>query len=78
MVSGGTNFLMVKPKRGEGEGDGDKECGIMDCDAEYEKGLTCRTAERNAVFWMNVGEDGRGDERVLHRWLGFMKGETLT
>lgn len=71
MVGGGTNFPMVPAKRDE------KWCGILDCDEQYEKGVTFRAVEGNAVFWVNLREDGGGDERVIHAGLPVLKGEKI-
>ncbi len=71
-VGGGTNFPRVDAPTG---GDG-WWCsqGIVDCDEEWESGVTFRPAEGNAVFWANLDEDGRGDERVLHAGLPVVSG----
>ncbi|AEO68533.1 uncharacterized protein THITE_2145661 [Thermothielavioides terrestris NRRL 8126] len=61
------------------------EQGIVDCDAEWEAGVTFRPVEGNAVFWANLiegEEDGlggggggrRGDERTLHAGLPVLAG----
>ncbi|KAK0634169.1 oxidoreductase, partial [Immersiella caudata] len=72
MIGGGTNFPMIPAKRDE------RWCGILDCDAEYEKGITFRAVEGNAVFWENLREDkGGGDERVIHAGLPVVSGEKI-
>jgi len=42
------------------------EAGFVDCDAEWEAGVTFRPVEGNAVFWQNLLPDGTGDPRTLH------------
>ena len=71
-VGGGTNFPRVDAPPG-GEGWWCSE-GIVDCDEEWERGVTFRPVEGNAVFWANLDEDGRGDERVLHAGLPVVSG----
>lgn len=69
-TGGGTNFPRVDAPRGEAW------CaeGFVDCDEEWERGVTFRPVEGNAVFWVNLLEGGRGDERVLHAGLPVVTG----
>lgn len=75
---GGTNFPRVDAPEGEWW----CEKGFVDCDGEWEKGVTFQPVERNAVFWGNLveGEEGvvgglrRGDERTLHAGLPVVAG----
>lgn len=57
LTGGGTNFPQLNPPRDE------RWCEFLDCDEEIEKGVTFRPVEGSAVFWVNLFEDGRGDER---------------
>jgi prolyl 4-hydroxylase len=69
-TGGGTNFPMLNAPTDE------RWCerGYVDCDEEWEKGLTFRPVEGNAVFWRNLLENGRGDERTLHAGLPVTSG----
>jgi prolyl 4-hydroxylase len=71
---GGTNFPFLEPKRAEW-------CKFVDCDEEYEAGVTFKPVEGNAVFWENMVDLGdgirRGDERVLHAGLPVVSGEKV-
>ncbi|KJK82203.1 hypothetical protein H634G_02397 [Metarhizium anisopliae BRIP 53293] len=69
VVGGGTNFPFLDAKSGEW-------CKFVDCDEEYEKGVTFRPVEGNAVFWENM-VSGKGDERVLHAGLPVVRGEKV-
>lgn len=51
----------------ESESEGGK--GFIDCDEEYEKGVTFRPVPGNAIYWENLLPNGRGDERTLHAGL---------
>lgn len=57
LTGGGTNFPLLDAPRDE------RWCDYVDCDEEIEKGVTFRPVEGNAVFWVNLLEDGRGDDR---------------
>jgi prolyl 4-hydroxylase len=69
-TGGGTNFPRL-----DAPVDG-RWCdeGIVDCDAPWESRLTFRPVEGNAVFWVNLLEGGRGDERTLHAGLPVLRG----
>ncbi|KAK0624260.1 hypothetical protein B0T14DRAFT_425870 [Immersiella caudata] len=64
-TGGGTNFPHLDAPSDE------RWCdeGIVDCDEEWERGVTFRPVEGNAVYWENLLPDGRGDERTLHAGL---------
>jgi prolyl 4-hydroxylase len=69
-TGGGTNFPVV-------DAPGDErwcERGFVDCDEEWERGVTFRPVEGNAVFWHNLLPDGRGDARTLHAGLPVTSG----
>jgi prolyl 4-hydroxylase len=52
-------------------------CKFVDCDEEWENGVTFRAVEGNAVFWENLKEDGMGDERTLHKGVKVESGEKV-
>lgn len=64
-TGGGTNFPHVEAPSDS------RWCdeGFVDCDEEWEKGVTFRPVEGNAIYWENLRADGRGDERTLHAGL---------
>jgi prolyl 4-hydroxylase len=67
-TGGGTNFPMV-------DAPGDQRwCDFVDCDGEWESGVTFRPVEGNAVFWQNLLADGSGDHRTLHAGLPVTSG----
>ena len=41
----------------------------MDCDEQWENGVTFLPVEGNAIYWENLDAQGRGDERTLHAGL---------
>lgn len=59
-TGGGTNFPAL-----DVPADGEEWCGLVDCDAEYEAGVTFRPVAGNVVYWENV-VGGEGDGRTLH------------
>ncbi|KAJ2895605.1 hypothetical protein MKZ38_006317 [Zalerion maritima] len=71
--------------RGRGRGDGENGdkgewwwCRYVDCDEEYENGLTFLPLEGNAVYWENLRpENGQGDQRTLHAGLPVTSGEKI-
>lgn len=69
-MGGGTNFPRLDAPAN------DKWCqeGIVDCDEEWENGVTFRPVEGNAIYWENLLPDGRGDERTLHAGLPVLSG----
>jgi prolyl 4-hydroxylase len=73
-TGGGTNFPMLEPPKGE-ESNG--WCKFVDCDEEYENGVTFRPLAGNAIFWRNLREDGVGDDRTLHAGLPVTSGGKL-
>jgi len=70
-TGGGTNFPMVEASAVDERW---CELGYVDCDGEWDKGVTFRPVEGNAVFWRNLLEDGRGDDRTLHAGLPVTSG----
>lgn len=68
LIGGGTNFPLLDAPVGE------QWCEYIDCDEEWENGVTFRPVEGNAVFWVNVREDGNGDERTLHKGVKVERG----
>lgn len=80
VTGGGTNFpLLDAPALRASDGQESWWCraGFVDCDAEYEDGVTFRPVEGNAVFWVNLDEDGNGDGRTLHAGLPLVSGEKI-
>jgi prolyl 4-hydroxylase len=71
LTGGGTNFPPLDAPWDE------KWCEFVDCDEETEKGVTFRPVEGNAIFWVNLFEDGRGDERTLHAGLPVTSGNKV-
>lgn len=78
MTGGGTNFPFLNaPKPSPA---GEKWCDFKDCNEPWENGVTFRPIAGNAVFWMNMIDDGTGkviligDERVLHAGLPVTSG----
>jgi prolyl 4-hydroxylase len=67
-TGGGTNFPILNAPADE------RWCRFVDCDEEYERGVTFKPIEGNVVYWQNVGEDGKGDERTLHAGLPVTSG----
>ncbi|KAK5662412.1 hypothetical protein OQA88_8323 [Cercophora sp. LCS_1] len=63
-TGGGTNFPHVDAPTDT------RWCdeGWVDCDEEWERGVTFRPVEGNAIYWENM-VDGVGDERTLHAGL---------
>ena len=61
-TGGGTNFPALDAPHGE------EWCDVIDCDEEWEKGVTFRPVEGNAVYWENM-VGGQGDDRTLHAGL---------
>lgn len=61
-TGGGTNFPALDAPHGE------EWCDVIDCDEEWEKGVTFRPVEGNAVYWENM-VSGEGDDRTLHAGL---------
>ena len=46
-------------------------------DGEEGKGVRFRPVEGSAVFWVNIGADGKGDRRVVHAGLPVGEGEKI-
>ncbi|KAF2662273.1 hypothetical protein K491DRAFT_700536 [Lophiostoma macrostomum CBS 122681] len=81
IVGGGTQFPLLEAPRDE------KWCGVVNCDAGWDEGVTFRPIARNAVFWRNMvdapGAKGKGkgekvgDRRTLHAGLPVQRGRKL-
>ncbi|KAM6488651.1 hypothetical protein HDV62DRAFT_34988 [Trichoderma sp. SZMC 28011] len=71
ITGGGTNFPILDAPRDE------RWCKFIDCDEEYESGVTFRPIEGNVVYWENLLADGRGDQRTLHAGLPVVSGEKI-
>lgn len=71
MTGGGTNFPILDAPRDE------RWCKFIDCDEEYDSGVTFRPIEGNVVYWENLLADGRGDQRTLHAGLPVVSGEKI-
>lgn len=75
IVGGGTAFpkLQAPP--------GDAWCEFIECDNEYDGGITFKAIEGNAVYWSNLRKDPAGqtigDVRVLHAGLPVIQGQKV-
>lgn len=63
VTGGDTNFPMLDAPRDE------RWCRFVACDAEYD--------ESNAIYWNNMLDVGRGDQRTLHAGLPVVSGEKI-
>jgi prolyl 4-hydroxylase len=70
VIGGGTSFPMLDAPSEENE----EWCRWVNCDEEWEKGVTFRAVPGNAVFWENLDEKGKGLESVVHAGLPVEKG----
>ncbi|KAK4216513.1 hypothetical protein QBC37DRAFT_471391 [Rhypophila decipiens] len=72
-TGGGTNFPLINPPRDE------KWCDVLDCDEPWEKGVTFRPVEGNAIYWENMYPDGsgKGDHRTVHAGLPVTSGDKI-
>ncbi len=68
---GGTNFPLVDAPRDDGW------CAYIDCDEPWDRGLTFRPVEGNAIYWDNLLPGGQGDARTLHAGLPVVTGEKI-
>lgn len=75
IAGGGTHFPKLPAKSGEGW------CRFVECDDQWDRGVTFRAVAGNAVYWTNLvkGPDGnpKGDDRVLHAGLPVIRGSKL-
>ncbi|KAF2471663.1 uncharacterized protein BDR25DRAFT_22167 [Lindgomyces ingoldianus] len=75
IIGGGTQFPFLDAPKDE------RWCGVVNCDAPWEEGVTFRPIARNAVFWRNMkaGTDSKleGDRRTLHAGLPVQRGWKL-
>ncbi|KAH7320071.1 hypothetical protein B0I35DRAFT_227559 [Stachybotrys elegans] len=71
VTGGGTNFPMLHAPRD------DRWCDLIDCDDEYDNGVTFLPIEGNAIYWENLLVNGAGDQRTLHAGLPLVSGEKI-
>jgi prolyl 4-hydroxylase len=76
---GGTEFPRLKmPEMGRGRWCEFLECGAADEDGSGRRrekmGVTFKPIKRNAVYWENIGSDGRGYEETYHAGLPVLSG----
>ncbi|KAH7349700.1 oxidoreductase [Plectosphaerella cucumerina] len=75
IAGGGTHFPKLPAQSGEGW------CRFIECDDQWDSGVTFRAVAGNAVYWTNLvtGPDGKpkGDDRVLHAGLPVIRGSKL-
>jgi prolyl 4-hydroxylase len=71
VTGGGTNFPVLQAPRDE------RWCDFIDCDDEYDNGVTFRPIEGNAIYWENLLTSGDGDDRTLHAGLPLVSGEKI-
>ncbi|KAK3684073.1 2OG-Fe(II) oxygenase superfamily protein [Podospora appendiculata] len=78
-TGGGTNFPLVDFPRDEmnAAGGPGRWCEVLDCDEPWERGITFRPVEGNAIYWQNLLTDGRGDPRTLHAGLPVTTGDKI-
>ncbi|KAK0612784.1 hypothetical protein B0T17DRAFT_384309 [Bombardia bombarda] len=70
-TGGGTNFPLISAPKDE------RWCDVVDCDEPWERGVTFRPIEGNAIFWANLYADGSGDQRTLHAGLPVTSGDKI-
>ncbi|KAF2184310.1 hypothetical protein K469DRAFT_750925 [Zopfia rhizophila CBS 207.26] len=70
ITGGGTQFPLLDAPKDE------RWCGVVNCDAAWDEGVTFRPVPRNAVFWKNL-KGGKGDRRTLHAGLPVTSGSKL-
>ncbi|KAK3387879.1 2OG-Fe(II) oxygenase superfamily protein [Podospora didyma] len=71
-TGGGTNFPLIAPPKDE------RWCDVIDCDEPYDRGLTFRPIEGNAIYWENLNpEDSTGNQKTLHAGLPVTTGEKI-
>ena len=76
---GGTKF----PRLNVGGGKKGEWCRFVECEAEgegggdEEGGVTFKPVKGNAVYWENIGRDGRGYEESWHAGLPVTKGTKI-
>ncbi len=63
-TGGGTNFPLLNAPMDH------RWCDIIDCDEPWDRGITFRPIEGNAIYWENLGLHSRaGNYRTLHAGL---------
>ncbi|KAK3314455.1 2OG-Fe(II) oxygenase superfamily protein [Apodospora peruviana] len=70
-TGGGTNFPLVNAPRDP------RWCDVIDCDEQWERGVTFRPMEGNAVYWENLEGDGTGNHRTVHAGLPVTTGDKI-
>ena len=73
-TGGGTNFPLLDAPRDP------RWCDVVDCDEPWERGLTFRLVEGNAIYWGNLFPEhvgGGGDQRTMHSGLALTSGEKM-
>jgi prolyl 4-hydroxylase len=75
IVGGGTEFpRIIGPKGGRWE---EFLSVTQNEDGRVEEGVTFKPIKGNAVFWENMGRDGRGYEETWHAGLPVEKGKKV-
>lgn len=69
-TGGGTNFPRLAMPESK------KWCEFIDCEAEH-GGVTFKPIKGNAVFWENLGPDGRGYPETWHAGLPVLSGSKV-
>jgi prolyl 4-hydroxylase len=71
-TGGGTNFPLLNAPVDQ------RWCDIIDCDEPWDRGVTFRPVEGNAIFWENlrVGNQA-GNYKTLHAGLPLTSGEKV-
>ncbi|EXJ73578.1 uncharacterized protein A1O5_03339 [Cladophialophora psammophila CBS 110553] len=72
-TGGGTNFPRLKPPPEEEEW----WCEFVDCDRPIDDGVTFKPIQGNAVYWDNLGADGKGNLQTLHAGMPVTSGNKM-
>lgn len=72
-TGGGTNFPRLRPPPEEQEW----WCEFVDCDRPVDDGVTFKPILGNAVYWGNLGEDGKGIPKTLHAGMPVTSGNKM-
>ena len=73
-TGGGTNFPRLNLRGLEGTAEEERLCQWIDCDEPYDDGVTFKPVVGNAIFWKNLGHDGKGNTKTLHAGLPVTSG----